>query len=80
MRIKNNKIIGILWNHKQNYGPNYSGSFFTLLMKEFIQDKFYLDNALRTFIYSNKKVKIERSFVGNIYFMKIIIKSTLLRK
>jgi len=70
MSIKSNKIIGNLWGEKYIMGNKYSFSFFIKLMREFIQDKFYLENAIKTFINSNKKTIIGRSTVGNIYLIE----------
>ena len=62
MSIRSNKIIGI--------SHNYSKLFITQLIKEFIQDKFYLENIIRAFINSNSKNIIGRSIIGNIYLIE----------
>ena len=69
MSIRSNKIIGII-GKMIGMSNNYSKLFITQIIKEFIQDKFYLENVIRAFINTNKKNIIGRSIIGNIYLIE----------
>ena len=77
LNLNNNKLIGV---HKENSTNNNIGLFLNETIREFIEIKYYIANALNKFNLSEKKEIIGKGGFGVVYLIEYNKKEYALKK